>query len=637
MLTNLFSPIRINNIEIKNRIVLPAILLGLANPDGSVSDEIMDFYVRRAMGGVGLIIVGTAYIHISSRMHSRALAIDDDSLIDGYKKLTDEVKRYGARIMLQLTHYGRMAPSHLTGSTPIAPSPIPSKLTGEIPREMTVDEIKHTESLFADAAYRAYKSGFDGVEIHAAVGNLISTFLSPATNMRNDEYGGDIENRTRFLTEIIDEIKRRVPKNFLVGCRLSVEDYLKNGLTINQSKHIARILEEHNIDFIDVITGWHESPKPLISREVPQGGVIHLAAEIKKVISIPVIGGTRIKDPRLADKLIGEGLVDMVFIARQLIADPDYPIKAKNGNFSEIRPCIGCLECLSRIFEDKPVKCSVNPRLGSELFPITKVSKPKKVLVIGGGPAGLEAALILTQRGHNVILVESRDKLGGTINIIRKIPYKEEIYDLVKYYETVLTKLGVKVLRGREADVNLVKSINPDVVIVAVGARMHIPDIPGINLPHVKDAITVLSEEYKVDGNVVVVGGGGVGLDVADYLSEIGADVTIIEMLEKVGQDIPRAARWVQIKRLKEKGVKILTKARVITINKEDITVIMDSKSLKLKASHVVLATGMRSNIELAEKLREYGYRVFTIGDCNTPARILEAIKSAYETSLAIK
>lgn len=634
---NLFKPILINNTEINNRIVLPAVEMGFGGLDGSVTNDVIDFYVSRARGGVGLIIVGAAFIDISSRIHPYALLIDDDMLIEGYKNLINKIKEYGTKTLLQIMHYGPMAPSHLTGGLPLAPSKIPSKLTGEQPKELTKEEIKDLEIKFGDAAYRAYKAGFDGVEIHAGVGSLISRFLSPVTNKREDEYGGDINSRTRFLLEIINEIKRRVPKNFILGCRISAEDWLNGGNTLEDTKIIVKKLEDEGLHYINIVLGWHESPRPLISREVPQGGYIQYAYKIKKVVSIPVIGGIRVKWPDLADKLIGEGKIDMVFLGRALIADPEWPLKAREGRVKEIRPCIACLNCLSRIFEESRVECTVNPRLTMELSKVPRSTKPKNILIIGAGPAGLEAAINLAYKGHNVTVVDKRGFIGGTINIASKPPYKAELLDLIRYYETMLRKYNVKVILNNEVDLNFVNKIKPDIIILASGAILQMPNIPGIELPHVLTATKVLEEDITLKGEVAIIGGGGVGLDVADYLSDKGVKPYIIEMLPRVGLDIPRAARWIQIVRLKSMGVNIYTNTKLMEIKKNHIIVRVNNDIRKIKADHVIIATGMTPNNQLVKELREAGYRVFTVGDCKKPARILDAIKDGFIISLVIR
>lgn len=633
---NLFKPIFINDLEIRNRIVLPAIEMGFANPDGSVSREAMDFYVARAKGGVGLIIV-SSWLDLTTRFHPRGLFLDDDSLIASFKRLTEEVKRHGARVFLQVQHYGPMVSPQLSGSIPIAPSAIPSRITKVTPREMTVEEIREVERRYGDVAYRAYKAGFDGYEIHIGVGGLINRFLSQATNKRSDEYGGDLENRMRILVEICHEVRRRVPKSFVIGCRMSAEDWVEGGNTIEDTKIIARRLEDLGIHYINVVVGWHESPRPIISREVPPGGHIQLAYEIKKVVSIPVIGGIRIKWPDLADRLIGEGKVDMVFLARALIADPEWPKKAREGRVDEIRPCIGCTNCLSRVFEQRRVDCSVNPRLGNELHDIPKVSRPKRILIVGAGPAGLEAAITLAQRGHLVTVIDRNNRIGGAVNIACKPPYKAELRDLINYYETMLRKYGVKLMLGRELDDSVIDEVKPEVIIAAMGAKPIIPQVPGVDKPHVTTAVEILEREEVPEGQVVVIGGGGVGLDVADYLSEKGVKVVIVEMLPQVGQDVPRVSRWVQLARLRRKGVEVMVNTRLVAIEDDGVVVEQNGRRKKIEARRVVLSVGMTPNNKVIDELRGRGFTVFAIGDCHRPARILDAIKSGYEIGLILK
>lgn len=626
----MFKPIVIGGVEVKNRIVMPALTMGYAGDDGSVTDQVINFYVERARGGVGLITVGGAYPELRGKGRPGMLGIHNDSLIDGYRRLTSSIKAFNARVILQILHGGRYVPSSISGTQPVAPSSIPSRITGETPRELTREEIRDIEEAYGEAARRAYQAGFDGVEILAGTGYLISEFLSPATNRRTDEYGGSLENRMRFLLEVIGEVRRRTPGSFIVGCRLSAEEYVDGGNTIREAKIIVRRLEDLNIHYVSVVAGWHESPRPLISREVPQGGFVDLAYEIKRNTALPVVACIRIKSPLLADRIIGEGKADMVSMGRALIADPELPRKAFEGRFNEVRPCIGCLHCLSAIFQGLRVECSVNPRLGMRETEVNPTRKARRILVVGAGPAGLEAAVTAASVGHRVVIADRGQGIGGMLKIASKPPYKSELYDLVEFYNTMIGKYGVEVVLNREVNGEYVKSLNPDIVILALGASPVIPDIPGVNLPHVKTAIEVLEGELTLTGDIVVIGGGGIGLETADYITSKGGNVTIIEMLNRVGLDLDIAVRWIILKRLREKGVKILTGAIVKEITSNSVTIDVGGEQSKIKADHVILAVGMRPNNKLAEELSKTGYKVYMIGDCVKPARILEAVRDGY-------
>lgn len=634
MLNYLFKPIIVGGVEVRNRIVMPALNMGYASSDGSVTDELINFYIERARGGVGLITVGGAYPELRGKIHHGMLGIHNDSLINSYRRLTDSIKKLGSRVILQILHGERYAKSDVSGFQPIAPSSIPSRLTGETPKELSREEIKEVERIYGEATYRAYQSGFDGVEILAGTGYLISEFLSPITNRRIDEYGGELENRMRFLVEVIEEVKRRVPRGFIIGCRISAEEYMDGGNTINETRIIVKKLEELDVSYVSVIAGWHESQRPLITREVPQGEFVYLAHEIKKITKLPVVACIRIKNPILADKIIEDGKADMVSMGRALITDPELPKKAFEGRFKEIRPCITCSHCLSATLQGLKVECTVNPRLGLRESEIKHVEKAKKILVVGAGPAGLEAAVTAASRGHRVIVVDRRLDIGGMLKIASKPPYKDELLSLIEYYSTMIRKYGVELDLGREVDEEYVKEINPDIVIVATGASPIIPNIPGVNLPHVKTAIEVLEKELTLKGDVVVIGGGGIGLETADYIISKGGRVNIVEMLNHVGLDLDRTVRWVIIRRLREKGVGIFTGAKVKEITSNSVVIDIDGKKAEIKADYVVLAVGMKPNNRLAEKLK--GYRIYMIGDCVKPARILEAVRDGYRVATSI-
>ena len=637
MLNYLFKPITIGGVEFRNRIVMPGLMMGYADGNGAVTDRLINFYVERAKGGVGLITVGGAYPELRGRTHFGMLGIHNDLLINSYKELTDSIKRFGSRVILQILHGGRYARSNVSGIQPIAPSSIPSRLTGEIPKEISREEIKEVERIHGEAAYRAYQAGFDGVEILAGTGYLISEFLSPVTNKRIDEYGGDLENRVRFLVEVIEEVKRRIPSRFIVGCRISVEEYMDGGNTINEAKIIVKKLEELSIHYVSIIAGWHESQKPLITREVPQGGFVDLAYEIRRNTSLPIVACIRIKNPVIADKIISEGKADMVSMGRALIADPELPRKAFEGRFSEIRPCITCMHCLSRVFQGLNVECTVNPRLGLRETEVIHREEAKKILIVGAGPAGLEAAVTAASIGHKVIVTDRGMDIGGMIRIASKPPYKNELYSLIDFYHAMISKYGIKLVLNREVDEEYVKNINPDIIILAIGASPLIPNIPGVNLPHVKTAVEVLEKELALTGNIVVIGGGGIGLETADYLaSRKDGKITIIEMLNRVGLDLDIAIRWIILRRLRERGVEILTGAKVKEIAINLVNVDVNGKQIEIKAEHVILAVGMKPNNKLAEKLGRAGYKVYMIGDCVKPAKILEAIREGYRIATNI-
>ncbi len=637
----LFQPIEIGKKVAKNRVVLPGLIMGLASEEGGVTDEVMDFYEARAKGGAGLIIVGGAYPEKRGKGYYGMLGIDKDDLINGYRELVSRIKKHHSLAILQILHTGRYARSYVSGFKPVAPSAVPCKLTGETPEELDHKEVLRVRDSFILAADRAYLAGFDGVEIHAGMGYLLSQFLSPFTNRRRDEYGGDLDGRFRIVKEIIEGIRKSTPKNFIIGCRISMEEFIEGGNTIEEGKKIVKKLDELGVHFISIVVGWHESKVPLIAAEVPPAGYAKYAEEAKKITDIPIIYTTRVKDPYLADTLISEGKADMVGLGRALIADPDLPIKAQKGEIESIRPCITCSHCLSTLFNALALKkalkveCSVNPRIGEELREMEKAEKRRKVLVIGAGPAGLEAAITLKLRGHDVLLVEREEEIGGMLRVAHIPPYKEDIKRLIEYYGYMLKKLDVKTILKKEVNRKLVDEESPDVVILATGAMHKELNVPIFGNPTIVNAVELLEKKVDVKGEVLIVGGGEVGLEVADLLSDSKeTKVTVIEMLEKVGREVELVERWLLLKRLREKGVKILTKAKLEEIRDKKAIVKVEGKVVELYADLIVNAIGMVPNRGLLKELE--GYEVRLIGDCLEPRKFLDAIREGYKIGIEI-
>lgn len=634
---HLFKNGKIGKMGLKNRIIMAPMLVGLSELDGTVGEKFTRFYVERAEGGVALIAVGGICPDDRYRSHPGQPSLDDDKYISGWKKFTEEIKERGVKVTAQLLHPGRYAPSIITGRQPVAPSPIPSKFTGETPRELTVEEILEIEEKFAKAAKRAKIAGFDGVELCASAGYLFSQFLSPATNKRNDEYGGSLENRMRFLIETVRKIKKATEEDFPLIVRLSAEDYIPGGTNLKETTIVAKNLEDAGVDALNITTGWHESPRPLITREVPPGGFVHLAEAVKKAVNIPVIASNRIKYPQLASKIIEGKKADFVAIGRPLIADSQWPQKAYEGRYNEIKPCLACGHCLESLFSGHSIECTVNPRAGKETeYEIRRAEKNKKVLVIGGGPAGLEAALTAALRGHNATLCEKSNDLGGQFRIASIPPYKEELRELIEYYRNMLTKLNVKIKLNTEVTADAIEKFSSDVIIVATGAEPLIPDISGVYRENVVTAYDVLAGKAACGDVVAIIGGGGVGLETADYLSEKGKEVTIIEMLAKIGLDMERTTRWPLLKRLKTKNVKILINTKAVTVEKDGVIVRCEELERKIPAKTIVLAVGMVPNKKLYEKLKDKFEDVYAVGDCVKPQRVRQAIATAFKISIRI-
>lgn len=662
----LLTPIDVGTIRLKNRIVMPAMHL-FYTPEGEVTDQLVAFYVERARGGAGLIIVGGCTIDEYSG-GSNMIGLDHDRFIPGLKRLAKEVHSSGTLIGAQLYHAGRYAHSALIGRQAIAPSAITSRFTHEEPREMTKEDIKKVIDNYAKAAARAKEAGFDVVEILGSAGYIISQFLSPITNKRTDEYGGNLENRMRFGLEVADAVRKAVGKNFTVFIRIAGNDFMPGGNTNKEARIFAAALAGHGIDAFNVTGGWHETRVPQIPMEVPRAGFAYLARGIKDVVDKPVIACNRINDPMLAERLIIDGIADMVGFARGLIADPMMPEKLMQGRAEEIMPCIGCNQgCFDHVFSLKPVECLVNPRAGSESkiqFQV-KVGSRKHIMVIGGGPAGLSAAAEAARVGHKVSLYESSDKLGGQLYLAGALEERKEFITLAKALAEQVVAQDVSVHTGVRVDGSMVRDNAPDIVIIATGGRPVTPPIPGVEGKNVVQAWDVLSDRASVGKDVLIIGGGAVGIETAIYLAKIGTidaetlkflflynaedtetlrelstrgikNIRIIEMLDRLGSDIGFTTRWVELGMLRMHGVKGATGVMAKEITPEGVVVERSGKQEFMPCDTVVLAVGTTPVNSLKVVLEPMGMEVRLIGDAKKPRKAFDAIREGFYTAREI-
>ena len=662
----LFSHIKINNMGLKNRIVMTAMHLGYT-PEGQVTDRLIDFYSQRAKGGVGLIIVGGCSIDEYGGMVSM-ISIRDDQYIPGLQRLTESVKNSGAKIAAQLYQAGRYTHSAMIGGRqPFSASAVRSKLTGEIPRPLELEEIPGVQDKFAEAAVRAQHSGFDAVEILASAGYLISQFLSPLTNQREDKYGGSLENRMRFGLEVVEKVRKAVGPDYPIIVRLAGNDFMEGGNTNKESKIFASEIEKVGVDLFNITGGWHETRIPQLTMSVPRQAYVYLAQGIKSAVSVPVLASNRINDPHIGEEILRNGQADLVTMARALIADPDLPNKAKSGKSDLIYHCIACNQgCFDSVFQMRPVTCTVNPRAGleGELKPVP-ASEPKKVLVIGGGPAGMKAACTAAERGHKVILTEKASALGGQMLLNRLIPQRQEMVTAPADLATNLKALNVEILLNKEADATLVKELAPDAVVVATGANPIKPAIPGIAGPNVVQAWDVLAGKAAVGTNVAILGGNAVGLETALYLANQGTllpevlhflmasgaetletltkllnkgnkSVTVVEMIKKSGVDIGLTTRWTVMAELKRLGVTIMTGTRATGVRPDGLEIEREDGPDFLPADTVVIAAGSRSENRLSKELENLVPEVYTIGDAGDPRKALDAIREGYLLGLKI-
>ncbi|MDP2916470.1 MAG: FAD-dependent oxidoreductase [Dehalococcoidia bacterium] len=619
MFEKLFEKGRIGTMELRNRIAMPPMVVNHCNRVGLVSASAVDYYAKRAKGGAALIIIEASPVHPTGQSSPTIAGLYRDDFIPGLKKLTSAVHRYGAKIGTQIYHGGRQGRKDIIGMQPVGPSAIKDPRWGEVPHALTIEEIEELVEAFGEGARRAKYAGFDYFELHCAHGYLLSTFLTPAANVRTDKYGGSLDNRMRFLLEIVERVKSKVGDDFPFGVRINADDFIpKDGITLKESRIIARMFEEAGIHCISVTAGTNESWYKMIqpSTEVP-GCLVPLAHEIKKVVKIPVMVAGRLNNPVLAEQVLREGKADFIAIGRGLMVDPEMPNKSREGRVDDIRMCIACNECVDDIFHKVKVGCTVNGACGNERFYTLKpTKKPKKVLVIGGGPAGMEAARVAALRGHKVSLYEVGDKLGGQMIPAAVPPYKKEIAGFTDWLAGQITKLGVEIHLKERGTPALVSKVNPEAVIVATGSMPKIPSIPGINQGNVSLAVDVLTGKKEVGDRVVVVGGGRTGCETAEVLADKGKKVNLVRVsgIGLIAGDMG-VTRELLLIRLKQKGVRVEANAKTEEITAKGVMVNIDGKREFIEADSVVLAPAQKPNAELADQLKGKLKELYVIGD----------------------
>jgi 2,4-dienoyl-CoA reductase-like NADH-dependent reductase (Old Yellow Enzyme family)/thioredoxin reductase len=643
----LLEPIKIGGLELKNRIVMPALCSKFGTEFGAVSQRLIDFYVERARGGVGLIVIENTCVDWPvGKAGTNPIRADDWKFVQGLHDLADAVHPYGTRIATQLQHTGRQGSSLTSaeGQELVAPSPIPCLPTGaEMPRELTPAEIEVLIGKFILGATITKAAGFDAVEIQAGHGYLINQFMSPYSNKREDDWGGSLDNRMRFALRIVEGVRLAVGPDFPIIARLSGDEHIDGGLTIEDMKTVARRLESAGVDAVSVSAGIYESP-PWYSRifptmGMPEGCNVPLAEEIKRAVNVPVIVAGKLGSASLAESVLAEGKADLVAMGRPLLADPEIPNKVALGKAGEVRPCIYCNEaCAGNISQMWRIECVVNPALGREReCRIEPARRAKRVVVVGGGPGGMEAARVAALRGHDVVLYEKEDRLGGQL-VAASVPgFKKPLGDLLDYLRNQVERGRVKVQLGYEATPDVIKAATPEVVVLATGASHAIPDMPGADGGNVATACDVLLGKCECGSRVAVVGGGEVGCELAWFLAERGAKVTVVEMAFGLAMDVNLFSRFYLLEKLAELGVAMLP----MTTAKEIVTggVIVANASgdtQVVEADTVVLATGFSPNTGLEVAALGGGVEVYSIGDCVQPGKVQGAIHTAWRVAMRI-
>ena len=643
-LHKLFSSFHIGPLKMQNRIVMPPMATNYATSEGFVTERQIAYYVERAKGGVGYITVEHTGVLQQGKASPNMLMISTDEHASQIESLVEAVHGVGGKIVVQINHAGRQTLPSVTGSPIVGPSPIPATpipdpSKSNMPRELSVSEIREITEAFTAAAERVKKAGADGVELHMAHGYLLCSFLSPFSNRRTDLYGGDIHGRARFPVEVLESVRSSVGQDFPIICRLSGDEYVDGGLKIEETKEIAVILEREGADALHIsacnaVSGYLNHPPYYVE----EGIFVHLAQGVKSVVDIPVITVGRIRNPAMAEEVLQEEKADLISMGRALIADPHMPSKAKEGRLKEITPCISCNRCIQTLRKGA-VRCAVNPETGNESqFELRKTDRSKKVWIIGGGPGGLKAAEIAAQRGHQVTLFERHHQLGGRMRLAAVPPNKGILNDFLDYLDRRVRSLGITIELGKEFTVDMLDSEKPDAVIVATGGVPFFPHWKGIKdsgALSVDDAL--LSGGENVGKRVLVVGGGGVGAETADFLSEMGKKVTLVEMLEGIASDLVTHLQHYLLKRLAEKRVTILTSTKVKELG-ECYAVVEDASGEKRidGFDSIVLALGSTPDDRIAMSLEGKVPELYVIGDASQPREALEAVYEGEEVALKI-
>jgi 2,4-dienoyl-CoA reductase-like NADH-dependent reductase (Old Yellow Enzyme family)/thioredoxin reductase len=636
----LLSPGTIGTMKIRNRIVMPPMHSNYATHDDFVTKQGLDYYAARAKGGVGLIIFETTLVDPAGKHNPHQHGIYDDKFIPGLADVVEAVKEWGAKIAIQIYHAGRQASTEMSGLPVVAPSAIPCRVTQILPREMTTTECAELVESFAQAARRAKQAGFDAVEIHGAHGYIINQFLSPNTNRRTDKYGGDLNGRMTLLLEVVKRTRELVGQDYPLTVRLNADDLVEGGFVLEDCKQVSRKLETVGINGLHITLSTHEARlNPRIIRDAtsmfePRGVGVSYAEKIKKTVKLPIITVGSIT-PEMGEEILQQGKADFIAMGRGLLADPELPNKLMRGEPEDVRLCIRCQEHQTRGSES--TRCTINAECGFESYPMMPPLRRKKVLIVGGGAAGMEAARVTALRGHDVTLYEKNTQLGGHL-IEASVPdFKEDLRNYKDWLIGQIKKLGIKIELGKELTSQIVDDVKPDAMIVATGSTPCYPDIPGINKPIVTTAIDILLGKAKPGKKTIIVGGGDVGSETALYLAQQGNKVTIVEMLPEIASDVSGGIRRVLKRMLTDNGVKILTSTKVIEITDSGVTAIDHGQSVvNIEGDRVILALGLIPQAGLYHELRGKVREIYMIGDCVEPHRVAEATRDGYRVGSTI-
>lgn len=631
----LFEPGKIGSLTLKNRFVMGAMGVGFAELGGTPTERTKAYYEARAKGGYALIITEVTRVQDSEFCTPFEPSLGDDKHIPAWKEVTDAIHKHGAYVFPQLHQPGRQYTKAILGHQVSAPSPLACPMFDEVPHEFTTEEVWDNIHMFGDAALRAKKAGFDGVEIHAGHGYLVQQFLSQFTNRRFDEFGGSLENRARFACEICKDIKKKCGNDYPVIIKLSGEERVPGGMTISDTKIFAKYFEEAGYDAIEVTIctyaslDWMSAPE-----DVPMGFNAKNAKEIRESVNIPVIAIDRINTPEIAEDILETNKADFVSISRQSLADPEFPNKTKEGKVSEISPCINCLQsCMGYMTDPNHLQacCLVNPRVGHEAeYTFDKVENPKNVVIVGSGPAGLYSAYVAGMKGHHVKVYEAQDKLGGQFRVATLPPAKSLLANPLRFWIQEGKKHGVEYITNTEVTKELIKKEKPDAVILATGAKQSKPNIPGINGENVYMANDVIEGKVSVGRNVLIVGAGLVGLECADFLRErAGRTSTIIDMISTVNYGVLGVGTHLKA-RLDSNNTKYILGASIKEFLKDGVVYTQNETEKEVHGfDSIVIAMGSKSYNPLEEELKDVCEEVYVVGDATKAGQANKATEEA--------
>jgi 2,4-dienoyl-CoA reductase-like NADH-dependent reductase (Old Yellow Enzyme family)/thioredoxin reductase len=636
---HLFTPYTIGSMTVRNRIVVPGHATLFMPPDGLPTDRMLHYWLAKARGGVGLIIT---HVHNVQPRHLGAppTAFQRDEAIAAYRPVVDALHAEGVKFLVQLNHMGGEGTSRPYGGGLMAPSAVPSARLNlvptlvEMPHVMEIEDIQAVVSSFREAAARVRQAGFDGVEIQGEVTFLLAQFMSPSRNRRQDAYGGSLDNRLRFAREVIAAVRDGVGEDRVVGIRLSGDEFLDDGLKLDDMLEIAPRLEASGgLDFMHIGAGPGASAHIPPSYTKP-GSLVYLSEAIRQVVRLPLICSQRINDPLLAEDILARGVADLIAMNRAIMADPEMPKKAQEGRLEEIRHCIACNECIARSRSAMPIACTMNPEMGREQeMALTSTLTPKRVMIVGGGPASLEAARVATMRGHQVSLYEKGDRLGGQTLIAARAPGREDLEEVRRYYTYQMERLEVEVHVQSEVTADTIAREAPDVVIIGTGSRPRLPDIPISGETRLTDPRAILNEEVSVqaDQGVLVVAGEHhmQALSTADFLAAKGCRVEVLTPALYAGAQLETGTLERIYQRLLSQGVVITPLTRVSAIEGQTVItthVMTKQEDRRTGVDLVVWAYGGEATDTLYHAIKQQVDEVHLIGDAQAPRRLMDAI-----------